>query len=129
MLLRIYLALHVIVWLPYGLFCLFQPGYLEEAAGIAIRSATGSTEIRAMYGGLQASIGCFAIAALIRPQLVRSLLLAIAFLASGLALGRLGGMVADGGVSTYTGGAVGFELALVVSSLYFLSRGRELATA
>ncbi len=75
-----------------------------------------------MYGGLQASIGFFALAALVRPRLARPLLLAIAFLVSGLALGRLGGIVTDGGVTAYTGGAVALELVLVASSLYFLSR-------
>lgn len=119
--LRIFLGINVLVWLPYGIFCFFQPGYLNEAAGLAIGSATASTEVRAMYGGLQASIGCFALAALIRPELARSALLAIAFLSSGLAVGRLGGILADGGISGYTGGAVGFEILLACSSFYLLS--------
>ena len=120
--LRIFLGINVLVWLPYGIFCFFQPAYLNEAAGLALESATASTEVRAMYGGLQASIGCFALAALIRPNLARSVLLAIAFLSCGLAIGRLGGMLVDGGISGYTGGAVGFEILLACSSFYLLSR-------
>jgi hypothetical protein len=120
--LRIFLGINVLVWLPYGIFCFFQPGYLNEATGLAIGSTTASTEVRAMYGGLQASIGCFALAALVRPDLARSVLLTIAFLSAGLATGRLGGMLADGGISGYTIGAAGFEILLVCSSVYLLSR-------
>lgn len=127
--LRIFLGINVLVWLPYGIFCFFQPGYLNEAAGLAIASTTASTEVRAMYGGLQASIGCFALAALVRPQLARSALLTIAFLSCGLAFGRLGGMLADGGISAYTGGAIGFEILLACSSFYLLSRDAADATA
>ena len=54
-----------------------------------------------MLGGL---------AALIRPPLERAALLTLAFLCSGLALGRLGGLVADGGFSSYTAGGLGFEV-------------------
>jgi hypothetical protein len=126
---RIFLGINVLVWLPYGIFCFFQPGYLHEAAGLMIDSATAYTEVRAMYGGLQASIGFFALAALVRPDLVRSVLLAIAFLSCGLALGRLGGMLADGGISGYTWGAVGFEILLACSSFYLLSRDSADATA
>ena len=126
---RIYLVLSSLVWLPYGLYCLFNPEYLADAAGVAGVTPTGTTEIRAMYGGLQASIGCFALAALVRPDLARSVLLAIAFLSCGLALGRLGGMMADGGISGYTGGAVGFEILLACSSFYLLSRDSADATA
>lgn len=120
--LRIFLAINVLVWLPYGIFCFFQPGYLNEATGLAIGSTTASTEVRAMYGGLQTAIGCFALAALVRRALARSVLLAIAFLSCGLATGRLGGILADGGISTYTATAFGFELLLACSSFYLLSR-------
>jgi len=82
-----------------------------------------------MYGGLQASIGAFALAALIRPDLVRSALLTILFLSCGLALGRIGGTLADGGISGYTGGAVGFEILLACSSFFLLSRDPARAAA
>ena len=51
---RIFLALSALIWLPYGVFCLIQPQFLAGAAGVAFTSPTGSTEIRAMYGGLSA---------------------------------------------------------------------------
>lgn len=127
---RLFLGLSVVIWLPYGLFCFFQPGFLTEAAGLGLGSTTASTEVRAMYGGLQAGIGVLALAALFRPGLVRPALLAIAFLTGGLALGRIGGALLDGSTSGYTLGAIGFELFCVVTASLLQSRvAPEAATA
>jgi hypothetical protein len=120
--LRIFLGLMVLVWLPYGLFCLFQPGYVGEATGMAFHSTTANTEIRAMYGGLQAAIGLYALVALLRSEFVRPLLVTLLLLCSGLALGRLVGLGLDGGATSYTIGALGFEIAASLAALYFLSR-------
>ena len=127
--LRLFLGFNVLVWLPYGVFCFFQPGYLGEAAGLAIQGSTAATEVRAMYGGLQAAIGCFALAALVRPHLSSAALLTLAFLCTGLALGRLGGLAVDGDVSGYTGGAVGFEIANAALATWFHSRSATAAAA
>lgn len=119
---RIFLAFNALIWLPYGVFCLLQPGYLDGAAGLAASSPTAATEIRAMYGGLQAAIGCFALTALIRTAWARPALLMLAFLCSGLLLGRLFGLVADGGISGYTAGGLGFEVANASLALLLLRR-------
>jgi hypothetical protein len=107
---RLFLGFSVLVWLPYGLFCVFQPGYLDEAAGLLARSPTGTTEIRAMYGGLQAAIGAFCLTALLRPTLRPTALLFVCYLTGGLFIARLLGLAMDGGGSGYTYGALGFEL-------------------
>lgn len=120
--LRAFLGIVGLLFLPYGIYCFFQPGYLGEVAGLTIGSTTAATEVRAMYGGLQAAVGCLAWAALARADWQRPALLAIAFLAGGLCLGRLGGIVADGGVSSYTGGAVALELTMTAVSIFLLSR-------
>ena len=54
---RIFLLLSALLWLPYGIYCWLHPSALAEAAGVAFQSPTGSTELRAMYGGLQAALG------------------------------------------------------------------------
>jgi hypothetical protein len=108
---RIFLAASALVWLPYGIYCFFQPAALGEFAGVTATSATGSTEVRAMYGGLQAAIGAFALLALLRDGLVKPVLLMLAFLCTGLALGRLGGILSDGGLSAYTICGLAFEIA------------------
>jgi hypothetical protein len=49
---RAFLVCSVLVWLPYGIYCFLVPGALADYAGVVGATATGSTELRAMYGGL-----------------------------------------------------------------------------
>jgi len=123
---RAYLVLSILIWLPYGLYCAFVPGYLDGAAGVVGATPTGTTEIRAMYGGLQASIGTLCAFALRRPDHARSAVLAIAFLMSGLFSVRLAGFLVDGSASQYTNGVLVFEcLYAVVSILLFRRLGES----
>jgi hypothetical protein len=110
---RIFLGLSALVWLPYGLWCLLDPAQLSGTAGVVFQSATGSTELRAMYGGLQAGLGLLAGLAVFRASLVRPALIALVFLTGGLATARLLGVALDGGFSSYTAMGLGFELATV----------------
>ena len=121
---RIFLFLSALLWLPYGIYCFAQPASLAEAAGVAFQSPTGSTELRAMYGGLQIAIGVLAGLAALRPPLVRPALIAIAFLTAGLGSSRLVGALIDGGFSSYTGMGLGFELVSASVALFLLSRER-----
>jgi hypothetical protein len=107
---KIFLGISVLIWLPYGIFCALQPGYLAEVAGVVANSPTASTEIRAMYGGLQAGIGALCAFALMRPRFQLSALVALSFLTGGLALTRACGLIFDGSSSGYTHGALIFEI-------------------
>ncbi|MGH0028948.1 MAG: DUF4345 family protein [Myxococcota bacterium] len=118
----IFLALSAAVWLPYGLYCLALPGFLADAAGVAAATPTGTTELRAMYGGLQAGIGTFALVSLWRPALRRPALLCILFLTAGLLSARLLGAGLDASFTSYTVTALGFE-GLSVAFAAFLLRG------
>lgn len=123
MALRIFLGFSTLVWLPYGLFCFVQPSFLNEAAGVLAGSATGTTELRAMYGGLQAGIGLLCLSALLRPAMVRPALLTLAFLTGGLFLSRLTGLLLfDGGLSGYTVGGLLFESVSAGGSIALLTR-------
>jgi hypothetical protein len=119
---RVFLGLSVLVWLPYGLYCLVQPGSLAEAAGVTAVSATASTELRAMYGGLQSAIGALALAALLRPGLGRAALVCLFCLCAGLGSGRLVGVALDGGVSSYTALALVFEFGSAAVAAWLLAR-------
>ncbi|MEZ7981490.1 MAG: DUF4345 family protein [Myxococcota bacterium] len=119
---KIYLAISVLIWLPYGLYCAFAPEYLESAAGVMATTPTGTTEIRAMYGGLQASIGMMCAAALVRADLARSAVLALAFLTSGLFLVRVAGFLIDGSASEYTNGVLVFEGSYALISIMLFRR-------
>lgn len=125
---RAFLVFNAVVWLPYGLLCLFVPSILEGYATVVAGSATGTTEIRAMYGGLEAAIGCFAVAALVRDELAPAFVAAAVFLCGGLFLGRMVGVVADGGLTGYTYGALAFELLGTLWGASLLARGQDAAT-
>jgi len=126
MLERSFLVLCTIVWLPYGVVCFFDPSLVADLAGITASSATGTTEIRAMYGGLQAAVGVLATIALFRPTLFKFFLVTLLTLSAGLFSARVAGYFLDGGYTGYTGMAIGFEAALLSSSLYFLYIRRRL---
>lgn len=96
-------------FLPYGLYCFFAPDFLASAAGVAATTPTGNTELRAMYGGLQAGFGVLLLAAVRDTRLQLAALAALAFLVLGLAVSRLLGAFFDGGLSGYTIGALIFE--------------------
>jgi hypothetical protein len=119
---RIFLALTALVWLPYGIYCFFDPAYLAQTAGVAATSATGTIELRAMYGGLQAGIGAFALAAALRPALVGPALITSCFLFAGLAVTRLLAAIATGELSPYTAGALGLEWGSTALAVWLLRR-------
>jgi uncharacterized protein DUF4345 len=109
MIARVFLALSGLIWLPYGVYLFFSPGYLADAAGIVSTTATGQIELRAMYGGLQAGIGALAFAGALRPAWMRPALFAGCFLFGGLALSRSLAALATGEVSPYTAFGLCFE--------------------
>ena len=106
---RFFLGISVLIWLPYGIYCFIDPAMLAGAGGVEATTPTGTTEIRAMYGGLQAAIGLLAAAGLVQASLRRPALIALTFLTFGLALARLVGASLDDSFSTYTVGALVFE--------------------
>jgi hypothetical protein len=114
---RIFLALCAVLWLPYGLMCLVNPGSLADAAGVVATSATGTVELRAMYGGLQAAVGALALAGAVRPALAPHALLALGALSAGLGISRLASAALAGAFESYTLGALGFEWTMLVATL------------
>jgi hypothetical protein len=121
---RIFLGLSALVWLPYGLYCFAAPASLADAAGVAFQSPTGSTELRAMYGGLQAAIGLLAGLGALRPTWQRPALVALGFLTAGLGAARLAGLTLDGGFSSYTAMALAFEGVSAAAAFLLLARAR-----
>src|SRR5512134_944627 len=119
---RIFLALSALLWLPYGIYCFAAPASLAEAAGVAFQSPTGSTELRAMYGGLQAAIGLLAALGALQPGWRRPALGALGFLTAGLGAARLAGLALDGGFSSYTGTALAFESVSAAAAFVLLAR-------
>ena len=120
--LRLFLAASALAWLPYGLLCFVDPARLAELAGVAPTSTTGTIELRAMYGGLQAALGVLAGAAFFRPSLQRAALFALSFLCAGLFLARRVGALLSLEFSSYTVLGLLFELLSSVFATTLLAR-------
>jgi len=120
---RVFLGLMGLVFFPYGVYCFLAPGVLADAAGVASISATGHTELRAMYGGVQAALGALAALAVVRAELVRPALVAMAFVGTGLFATRITGSTLDHGWSAYTGMALAFEAVIGGGAIALLRRG------
>ena len=119
---RIFLGLSALIWLPFGLYCLFVPGYLAAAAGVSFATPTGATDIRATYGGLTAAIGALALLGALRPGVSRNALLLLATACAGLGGARLIGVALDGHVTAWTAQALVLELGTAAFGAWLLRR-------
>lgn len=127
---RIFLAIFGLVSLLYGIYCFIDPGALAGLAGVASTSATGTTELKAMYGGLQAGFGALALFGALRPENAPTILLATAFQCAGLGSFRLLGALSASEFSAYTTQGIAFELAsTLVAFLLWRSLVRSSATS
>ena len=120
-----YLIFMCLVWLPWGLICIFDTSQIAEIIGVTSVDATGNTDLRVMYGGFQFAVGLMAVGALFNQRYFVNFVYALAFLASCMALSRTYGLVVDGSVTGYTLGVLGFEAFAGVTAilwLRFLSR-------
>lgn len=124
---KIFLGFNAVVFIGYGLMCLVSPAVVADQTGMQLATGVASTEVRAMYGGLQTAIGLLALAGLLRPGLQASVLLTLVFLYFGLASGRMLGIVVDAEPGSYNLGAVAFESLFGVISLVLLTRASSTA--
>jgi len=106
---RVFLGLSALLWFLYGLYCFFSPTALADGAGVTATTPTGTTELRAMYGGLQMALGVLAALGLGRAELTRTALVALGLVTAGLGSARLLGAFVDGGWSAYTVMGLVFE--------------------
>lgn len=125
---RVFLAVSALLWTPYAIGLLVDPAALSEAAGVVATSATGIAELRAMYGGLQAAIGLFALAGALRPALARYALATLGTACAGLGLARLGAAAAGDAFTAYTAMALGLEFGSLALVLALWRRAQPVAT-
>jgi hypothetical protein len=98
---RLFLIVNGLVFLPWGFLNLIKPKSWsgEVIPGMEVydlSSPVARTEVRAMYGGVQMAIGAAALIGGTREKHRDAALGLFALAFSGLALGRLGGMIAEG---------------------------------
>jgi hypothetical protein len=120
---KLFLGLSALIWFPYGLYCFFAPTALAGSAGVTFSTPTGVTELRAMYGGLQAALGLLAFAGMQRVSLRRPALVTLLTVTAGLGSARLLGALSDGAWSGYTLLGLGFEIGSFAWAAALLRRG------
>jgi len=77
MITRLFLGLQVLLFIPYGIYCLVQPAAMAAGAGLSITSVTGSIEIQTMYGGLQVAVGALCLLGALRQAYENTALTAL----------------------------------------------------
>jgi hypothetical protein len=117
-----FLTFSAVVWLPYGLYCFINPEALAETAGVTATTATGTIELRAMYGGLQAAVGSLALAGSLRDAWQRAALMGLFFVCAGLGSARLLAAVSAGELSFYTSLGLLFEWGSTAAAAWLLTR-------
>ena len=115
-----YLIFMCLVWLPWGLICIFDTSRIADIIGVTSVDATGNTDLRVMYGGFQFAVGLMAAWALFNQRHFVSFVYALAFLGSCMALSRTYSLVVDGSATIYTFGVLGFEAFAGVTGILWL---------
>jgi uncharacterized membrane protein YuzA (DUF378 family) len=115
-----YLILTLLVWLPWGLMCIFNTDLILEIIGVTSIHPTGNTDIRVMYGGVQLAVGLMAAVALHDRSYFKSFLWSVAFLGTCMALSRTYGLVVDASGTVYTWGVLAYEAFAGASAIAWL---------
>lgn len=118
----LYFGFSAFVWLVYGFYCFVAPATLLESAGVTFTTPTGSTELRAMYGGLQMAFGVLALLGLRGGALARTALIGLGLATGGLGVARLFAAFLDSGWSAYTLFALVFEFGSTAWAAILLRR-------
>ena len=117
-----------LVWVFAAIFVFFGVTYLVSPAPLTLSAgvsadASGLTDIRVNYGGVQLGIGLFlAWCALSR---VSTGLLLTAVVMGAILLGRVTGFVVDGSVTSFHLSALTVEVPMATLALWFDWRSRD----
>ncbi len=104
-----------LIFIVYGLACLFSPALAATYAGLSMNSGDAFAEIGAMYGGLQTGFGVFCLLGALRKDLYRAALVSLVCLVGGLALARLFSTLTSAeAVGAYTYGALVYEFTTAI---------------
>lgn len=109
------LWISAVMFISYGIACLFSPALPTNYAGFSMNSGDAFAEIGAMYGGLQTGFGIFCLLGALRKDLFRPALVSLVCLVGGLALARLFSTLTSAeAVGTYTYGALVYEFSTAI---------------
>ena len=111
-----------------GLLCAATPATFAELAGFSA-SASGLTDVRAVYGGFQLGLGAFLIWCAREPERASAGLVAMGLALAGVAGMRALGMLIDQAPTDYLIGNLVFELGGVALVWVAMKRVRAVAPA
>lgn len=112
---RVLLWVNGIGFVGLGIAGLVLPNMIVDMIGYQLIGADAAIEVRAQYGGLFVGIGLFALWGCLRPEMWRASIGLMLMVYGGLALGRIVGLIVDGGIpGAYTYGATGFEIIMTI---------------
>jgi hypothetical protein len=110
----------VAVWLPWGLICIFDLATIQNIIGVTSVNASGSTDVRVMYGGVQTAMGLMAARALYDQRHFETFLHALAIMGCTMALSRTIGLILDGSSTFYTWAVLLYEASAGISAIVWL---------
>lgn len=112
---KVVLWISAIIFISYGLVCLFSPDIPARYAGLIMSNGNAIAEISAMYGGLQTGFGIFCLLAALSHNFYKPGLVLLVICIGSLALARIfSTLVITDPVSAYTWGAMIYEFATAV---------------
>jgi len=121
---KVLLGFNGLIFAVYGAVCLVVPSLPAGYAGMDLPGASATTEVVAMYGGLQLGLGLFFLRAIARPELLDEGLFVMALLIGCLASARAIGLLVHG-TTEYNVGAVAYEATTAVLAVVAWKRLRS----
>lgn len=116
MLIRAFMWFAGLSWAAFGVWCFATPQALAMAS-IVSTGATGDTELRAIYGGMQIAFGALIVGGALCAAWRRGVLITMSFLLGGTFSGRVIGAAMAGEASSYIVYALAFEGAFLAATL------------
>lgn len=117
---KIFVSTIALVLLGFGIASLFWTQSIIGAAGISTVNATGISELRAFYGGLEIGLGIALGAAVAGRWSLRTALMLIAVIFGCVGIARIGSAITLGDTSTWTVVGSVFEAGASLMALWFM---------
>ncbi|ARN76028.1 DUF4345 domain-containing protein [Oceanicoccus sagamiensis] len=126
---RGFLIFNGLIFGSYGIQCLLDPAVVSELTGMQLSTNTAIIEVRAMYGGLQLTMGLYLLYCAMQIVRVSQGLLVAIFIFAGMAGARSFGLAIDGGDSGYNIAATAYESICGVIAVFLLQKSHQTTTA
>lgn len=110
------------MFIGVGALFLIIPEQNAAVLEIVGRTATGRTDLRATYGGLELGFGIFLVICVLKQRWTRPGLVALALSTAGFATGRLAGLIAEKTISGLMLIFMALEIVVTLAAILCLRR-------